>query len=298
MAEAAPPPGTCWTALTTLPGQSRAEVLGAALEGLEPAPTGVGVFEVEDGSGTWEVGGYFEAPPDPVALALLSAAHGAREFAISQVPPTDWVAQVRRELTPVVAGRFVVHGNHDADNLPEGLWPLRIEAAMAFGTGHHGTTRGCLEALDRLEAAGARPGRIADLGCGTAVLAMAAARLWPEAGVVAGDIDPVAVATAEANLAENDLAGCIAVYEGAGFDGTPADAPFDLVCANILKAPLIALAPAMAARIAPGGHAILSGLLVEQAEEVAAAYGAAGFALAAATEDGVWSTLVLTRAGG
>ena len=167
---------TTWTALTTLPGKAQAEALGEAMERLTPAPTGVGVFEVEDGSGLWEVGGYFTEPPDDAGLALLATALQARPFSVSQLPETDWVAHVRRELAPVHAGRFFVYGSHDAANVPDGVEALLIEASMAFGTGHHGTTLGCLRALDRLIAGGAAPRSVADIGAGTAVLAMAAAR--------------------------------------------------------------------------------------------------------------------------
>ncbi|MEM8577284.1 MAG: 50S ribosomal protein L11 methyltransferase [Pseudomonadota bacterium] len=283
-----------FTALTTLKGQAAAERLGTALEALEPAPTGVGVFEVEDGSGLWEVGGYFEAPPDDTALALLSAATGAAPFTISELPETDWVARVRRELAPVPAGRFFVYGSHDAGKVPEGAVPLLIEAAMAFGTGHHGTTLGCLLAFEDLLEAGKTPGPVADIGCGTAVLAMAAARVW-DTPVVASDIDAVAVEVAEANLAANGLAGRVHCVEAAGFAAPELSGPFDLIFANILKGPLIALASDLTARLAPGGHAILSGLLNEQAEEVTAHYLGAGNDLSHSRQIGDWTTLTLTK---
>lgn len=127
-----------FTALTTLEGKDAAEKLGEAMERLVPEPTGIGVFEVEDGSGLWEIGGYFTEAPDTASLALLTTAFGAKPFVISELPETDWVAHVRRELAPVEAGRFFVYGSHDADKVPEGCEPLLIEAAMAFGTGHHG----------------------------------------------------------------------------------------------------------------------------------------------------------------
>ena len=165
-----------YTALTTLSEKSRAEALGEALEGLEPSPTGVGVFEVEDGKGLWEVGGYFLEVPNDINLALLAAAYGAKPFIISEVPDQDWVAKVRRELPPVEAGRFFVYGSHDAEHLPSDRIGLLIEAAMAFGTGHHGTTLGCLRAFDRLLDQNYIFNNVLDLGCGTAVLAMAAAR--------------------------------------------------------------------------------------------------------------------------
>ncbi|MCV6593141.1 MAG: 50S ribosomal protein L11 methyltransferase [Silicimonas sp.] len=285
-----------WTALTTLKSRDAAETLGLALEELDPAPTGVGVFEVEDGSNTWEVGGYFIEAPDEVALALLAAVHGAADFAVSEVPETDWVAHVKRELTPVEAGRFFVYGAHDAHRVPEGRIALLIEAAMAFGTGHHGTTLGCLRAVDRLADQGFAPRRIADVGCGTAVLAMAAATVW-EGEIIASDIDPVAVEVAEANLAANDLSGRIDVVEAVGFDHAALKGPFDLVLANILKGPLIDLAPAMAAAVAPGGIVVLSGLLVEQAEDVIAHYLDVGFNLTHREDIVEWTALTLTRSG-
>ena len=282
-----------FTALTTLPGEAPAQALAEALEALEPL--GVGVFEIEDGSGLWEVGGYFDAPPDPVQLALLAAAHGARDFAVSELPEIDWVAKVRRELAPVEAGRFFVHGSHDAGRVPEGRVALLIEAAMAFGTGHHGTTQGCLRALERLLAGGAEKVRVADIGCGTAVLAMAAARVWPAAEVLASDIDPVAVEVAEANLAVNGLTGRVGCVVAPGFAAPELSGPFELIFANILMGPLIALAPELAARLAPGGHAVLSGLLGSQAAAVLAAYEAAGLVLETREDLGEWATLTLRR---
>lgn len=283
-----------FTALTTLQGEAAAQALADAVEALEPL--GVGCFEIEDGSGLWEVGGYFDGSPDAVALALLAAAHGAREFAVSELPQTDWVAKVRRELAPVEAGRFVVHGSHDSGCVPEGRIGLLIEASMAFGTGHHGTTRGCLLALEALAGEGEHKARSADIGCGTAVLAMAAAHLWSDAQtVIASDIDKVAIEVAAANVAVNGLEGRVRCIVAAGFDhpDLAGRAPFDLVLANILKAPLISLAAPMAAHLAPGGHAILSGLLQDQADEVLAAYAEAGLHQQARIDLGEWVTLTL-----
>ncbi|MEM1130516.1 MAG: 50S ribosomal protein L11 methyltransferase [Pseudomonadota bacterium] len=287
-----------YSALTTLPGKTQAEALGDALEGLEPEPTGIGVFEIEDGSGRWEVGGYFLDAPDDVALALLAAAYNAAPFAISEVPDTDWVAKVRRELSPVEAGRFFVYGSHDAAHLPPERVGLMIEAAMAFGTGHHGTTQGCLRALDRLIGRGFDPAQVADIGCGTAVLAMAAAKTWA-VPVWASDIDPVAVEVAEANLAANGLAGRVRCLEATGFahPGLNAAMPFDLVFANILMGPLIDLAPEMARAVSADGFAILSGLLVDQADAVTGCYRDAGFAVDGREDIGEWCTLTLVRAG-
>jgi ribosomal protein L11 methyltransferase len=283
-----------FTALTTLEGRDAAYALGEAMERLMPEPTGVGVFELEDGSGLWEVGGYFEAAPDEAALAVLAAAMGSKPFAVSELPETDWVAHVKRELAPVEAGRFFVYGSHDADKMPADCEPLLIEAAMAFGTGHHGTTLGCLRALDRLASDGFVGHRVADIGCGTAVLAMAAARIWPEP-VLASDIDEVAVDVARANVEANGLDGRVICLEAAGLDhpDLAAAAPFDLIFANILKGPLVALAPDIAAHLRAEGIAILSGILNEQAEDVIAVYASAGLHLTHHEQIGEWSTLTL-----
>lgn len=286
-----------YSALTTLPGEEPAQSLAAAMERMTPEPTGVGVFEIEDGSGLWEVGAYFLEPPDEVILEVLATAFGARPFALSELPEVDWVAHVRRELSPVDAGRFFVFGSHDADKVPAGRVPLQIEATVAFGTGHHGTTLGCLLAFDRLLTAGWRPARVADIGCGTAVLAMAAAATLPDAVIIASDIDRVAVDVAEANVAINGLDGRIECLEAAGLNHAriKAAGPYDLVFANILKGPLIELAPAIATSLATGGRAILSGLLSLQADSVIAAYEAAGMVLNNRDDIGEWSTLVLQR---
>ncbi len=286
-----------FTALTTLPGEAAALALSEAVEKMQPEPTGVGVFEIEDGSGLWEVGVYFLEPPNEGILDMLALAFGAKPFVMSELPEIDWVAKVRRELSPVEAGRFFVYGSHDADKVPEGRIALQIEATVAFGTGHHGTTLGCLRAFDRLYEAGLRPAKVADIGCGTAVLAMAAAAVLPDALVLASDIDEVAVDVALANVAINGMEGRLECMEAAGFahPRLAEAAPFDLVFANILKGPLIELAPPMAAHVRLGGLCILSGLLVVQAESVTAAYVAAGFALQAREDIGEWSTLVLAR---
>lgn len=287
---------TTYTALTTLTGRKPAEALGEAMERLTPEPTGIGVFEVEDGSGLWEVGGYFELPPDQGGLALLAASFDARGFVVSEVPETDWVAHVRRELSPVKAGRFFVYGSHDADKVPENALPLLIEAQMAFGTGHHGTTLGCLRALDVLIRQGFVARRVADIGCGTAVLAMAAARVW-DGDVLASDIDQVAVEVAEANLRANDMEGRVTCIEAAGF-GHPdliARSPYDLIFANILKGPLVALAPDLVAHLKHRGVAILSGILNEQAEDVITVYRESGTSLLSQDRIGDWTTLTLEK---
>ena len=288
-----------FSALTTLPGEAAAQALAGAMERMTPAPTGVGIFEIEDGSGLWEVGGYFLDVPDAVMLEVFAAAFGARPFALSELPEIDWVAKVRRELSPVEAGRFYVFGSHDADTVPRdsGRVPLQIEATVAFGTGHHGTTLGCLRAFDRLVSDGFAPQRVADIGCGTAVLAIAAAAVLPEALVLASDIDRIAVEVAEANVAINGLEGRVQCLEAAGFAHPRLQeaAPYDLIFANILKGPLIELAPDIARHLTTGGRSILSGLLAVQAAAVTEAYVAAGLCLQNRDDIGEWSTLVLEK---
>ncbi len=287
---------TTYTALTTMMGKPAADAVSEAMERMEPAPTGVGVFEVEDDSGLWEVGGYFEEAPDVATLALLAATFGTKPFVVSEVPDTDWVAHVKRELPPVEAGRFFVYGSHDADKLPEGRVGLLIDAAMAFGTGHHGTTLGCLKAFDRLLADGEGFEDVADVGCGTAVLAMAAAKTT-EANVIASDIDPVAVDVAVVNMAANGMGTAVNCVTAAGFDdpALAGAAPFDLIFANILKGPLIMLAPDMAKNAKAGGFVILSGLLNEQADEIIAVYARNRYNLVHHDQIGDWSTLTLRQ---
>ncbi len=286
-----------FSALTTLKGKAPAEALGEAMERLVPEPTGIGVFEVEDGSGLWEVGAYFVEAPDEAALALLAAAFDAHPFAVSEVPETDWVAHVRRELAPVEAGRFFVYGSHDADKVPDDCIPLLIEAAMAFGTGHHGTTLGCLTGFDHLLEKGVHGAKVADIGCGTAVLAMAAARVWPDANIVASDIDQVAVDVALSNLDANGMTGAVTCLEAAGFDHPElaVRAPYDLIFANILKGPLVALAPELVGHLKSGGHAILSGILNEQADGVEAVYTHLGTNTVERLSIGDWTTLILSK---
>ena len=244
-----------YTSLTSLEGKDSANRLSFALESLNNAPYGVGISEIEDGSGIFEVSGYFIEAPNEIELLILSAAYGAQPFVISELPDKDWVAEVRRELAPVEAGCFFVYGEHDADKVPYGSKSLLIEAAMAFGTGHHGTTKGCLMALDTLVNSGFTAKNIVDIGCGTAVLAMGAALCWP-GQILASDIDEIATKTSKANAVVNGLGDRINVLTCAGFDHPHlhAKAPYDLILANILKGPLIALAPDIAKHSTKSGY--------------------------------------------
>ena len=286
-----------YSALTTLPGEVQGQALADALETMDPAPTGVGVFEVEDGSGLWEVGAYYLERPDDIELSLMAAAHEARPFAISEIPEKDWVSEVRRELTPVHAGRFVVFGGHDRDVVPSQKIGLEIEAAMAFGTGHHGTTQGCLMAFDALLQKGMVARNVADIGAGTAVLAMAAAKVL-SGKFVASDIDPIATETAKANIAANGLRGRVQCLTSVGFRHAELHkrAPYDLVFANILAGPLKKLAPEMAEHTERHSVLILSGILNRQAQSVVNTYEGFGFNVIERRVIGEWTTLTLRKA--
>ena len=287
---------TTFTALTTLPGKINASDLGDALERLTPQPIGVGVFELEDGSGLWEVGAYFSEKPDDISLALLAAVFQAEEFKISELPQIDWVSKVQRSLKPVVAGRFFVYGSHDSDKVPPDCEPLLIEASMAFGTGHHGTTKGCLLALERLITDGFKAKNVIDVGCGTAVLAMAAARIF-SANVIASDIDSVAHSVAKMNINANGLDQNIQCFEASGFahEQIKTKNPFDLIFANILLAPLLGLATDISKYSLSGGYVVLSGILSEQAELVVKKYTGVGFSLSNQIEIVEWVTIIFRK---
>lgn len=285
-----------YRATSVIPGEAAALALRDALDELSTAPLASEMRDHDDGSGRWDAGGLFDGMPDVAGLALLARLHGAADFVVERVDDRDWVAQVRAELTPVEAGRFVVYGSHDRARIAPNRTGLEIEAAQAFGTGHHETTRGCLIALDRLARLGFRPRRVADIGGGTGVLAMAAARLWP-VRALAGDIDAVATATARENVAANGVGASVGCVTAAGLrhPRLHAGGRYDLIFANILAGPLRRLAPELARAQAPGGVAILSGILARQAPGVTATYRSWGYRSEGTLALGEWRTLVFRR---
>jgi ribosomal protein L11 methyltransferase len=253
------------------------------------------------GGGRWQVALHFRAAPDRAAIrAAINAAAGAKAAAalrFARVGAADWVGQSLAGLAPVAAGRFVVHGAHDRARVPLNRIGIEIEAALAFGTGHHGTTRGCLIALDRLcksRSSRRRAPRILDLGTGSGVLAIAAARAL-RARVIATDIDTDAVRVARANARLNRAGALIDVVQADGVNNQSlrARAPFDLIVANILLGPLLRLAAPLRRLTAPGAHVILSGLLPAQANAVIAAY--RPLVLQRRIELDGWTTLVFAR---
>ena len=281
-----------------------ADLLAETFDAGEAAVAAYATAEAKSGAANWAVEIHFQEPPDEPALrALVAAAAGddaARALAFSTVAPKDWVAASLAGLAPVPAGRFLVHGAHDRTRVSPARIGIEIEAALAFGTGHHGTTRGCLMALDRLlksRAAGGRHrGPVLDVGTGTGILAIAAAKAI-RCHVVAGDIDRRAVAVARANARLNRAGPWIEVVHAAGVGARRlrAGGPYRIVLANILLPPLRRMAHGLARVTAPGGCVVLSGLLDAQAGAALAAYRAQGLALAMRWSLEGWTTLVLRR---
>jgi ribosomal protein L11 methyltransferase len=225
----------------------------------------------------------------------VAGARAASKLSIDVLKPRDWVRESLIGLVPVTAGRFAVHGAHDRDRVPNHCIGIEIEAGTAFGTGHHGTTRGCLLALDAL-ARHFRPRNILDLGTGTGVLAIACAKLM-RARVLASDIDPRAVAVARANARLNDVGNLVTIVHAADLHAPEIRkrAPFDLVLSNILLRPLQRLAAPMARQLSPNARVVLSGLLASQGNAALAAYRAQGLMLSRSfTLDG-WVTPIMAR---
>jgi ribosomal protein L11 methyltransferase len=279
--------------------EADAQKLAAGIEGddaLAALPLSLG----EAGRGSWQVLVYLSGENEGAESAALkelaaSVLGRAAAFSIETLPDTDWVAKSLQGLPPVRAGRFLVHGSHDRSRRRPNDVAIEIEAAQAFGTGHHGTTAGCLIAIDRLVRT--RPVLNAlDIGTGSGVLAIAIART-AKAPVLASDIDPVAVRIARENVRLNGVARYVRTVAAADLTKRvfAERAPFDLIVANILAGPLVALAPAIASRLASGGTVILSGLLPGQRARIVAAYRGQGLALIRSSILDGWLTLTFVR---
>jgi ribosomal protein L11 methyltransferase len=274
-------------------------VAGWLGEMLDPAPLAVTQFEAGPGprGPAQRVEAYFEGSPDLAAICEGLAGLGKGGLStprLQDVPEENWVALAQAALPPVQAGRFIVHGSHDRDRVGRHKNAIVIDAGEAFGTAHHATTQGCIEALDHI---GRKHEKrcVLDLGCGSGVLAIAASRLWPNARVLASDIDPVATAVATANMRSNGAVRInVITAKGLAHARLNARNTFDLIIANILAAPLIRLAPAVRSAAKRGGHVVLSGLLTDQAAEVLAVYRAHGFYLVARRDIAGWSALTLS----
>jgi ribosomal protein L11 methyltransferase len=274
-------------------------VVDLLTESLFEGQAAVAAFERPDGR--WDVTVHFAEAPDQASIReLIGLAAGgevARDIAFDTVEARDWVSATLEELVPVRAGRFVVHGRHDRLRIPPNKLSIEIEAALAFGTGHHGTTRGCLLLLDGVLKAH-RPRRVLDLGTGTGVLAIAAAKAL-RIKVLASDIDPLAVLTARDNARLNGAGNWVETVCATGFSAPEfaARRPFDLVLANILANPLRQMATAMARHLAPSALVILSGVLPPQAQGVIAAYRARGLVLERHLQIEGWSSLLMRNMG-
>ncbi|MBB3764488.1 ribosomal protein L11 methyltransferase [Sphingomicrobium lutaoense] len=250
----------------------------------------------------WRLHAYFDHEPGWDELKLLEQLASEGDPHLERMDDdTDWVTMSQSGLEPIRAGRFFVHTPMHHSQRPADTVNFEIDAGLAFGTGQHATTKGCLAALDRLEKAGRRYTNVADIGTGTGLLAFAALKLWPDAKAIATDIDPVAVAVSEENALINQVpighgAGelLLATADGMQHPMLEARAPFDLLIANILAGPLKELAPSFAASLADQATVVLAGLLDTQAEDVIAAYEAEGLSVAEAGE-GEWRVLVLEK---
>lgn len=279
-----------WKASVTLTKAEAHDV--AALFELTPPKAQAVLIAEEPFTDEATVEALYGAMPDGDLLSELAG----REVRVILLPDQDWIRLSQEGLPPVRAGRFFVYGAHDAGIVPPGVIPIRIEAGLAFGTGHHETTALCLSILSAL-AKQRRYRNALDLGCGTGLLAIGAAKLWRDP-VLGSDIDYEAIAVARENALANEEGPRVraVLADGLGNPAIAARAPFDLILANILAGPLTRLAPQIGANVAPGGTIVLSGLLTWQENLVLSFYRAQQFVLRRTYRDGPWSALVLERA--
>jgi ribosomal protein L11 methyltransferase len=275
--------------------RAEAEAAAAAIDAdiaLEGAT--YSILEEDEDRGVWRIDAFPTTDEEAGALRARLGAYPALQVATETLADADWLAMALSGLPPVRAGRFFIYGVHDRGRAPPNAVNLRIEAGAAFGTGHHGTTVGCLRAYDALLKAH-RFEKVLDVGAGTGVLAIAAARTGSRLAV-GTDIDPVSVRIARENARVNRTGARFVHAAGLNHAAVAAGAPYDLVFANILARPLVSLAQPIRGALKPGGLAILSGLLRTQERQVRAAYQSRGFALVRRIHRDAWATLVLRRA--
>jgi ribosomal protein L11 methyltransferase len=291
-------PGTTRASFAIGSEQTAKRVVDLLNESFFEGQAAIAAFEGP--GGRWDITVHFEEAPDEASIRelvrLAAGGDAARDVAFDTVEAKDWVKATLEDLVPVRAGRFVVHGGHDRLKVPANKLGIEIEAALAFGTGHHGTTRGCLLLLDQVLKAHL-PRRVLDVGTGTGVLAIAVAKAL-RMKVLASDIDPLAVRVARENARLNGAGDLVQAVHAAGFSAPEFSqrAPFDLVLANILSNPLRQMATPMAEHLAPSALVILSGLLPQQAQSVVAAYRARGLVLVRHLQVEGWSSLLMRHA--
>ncbi|MGH6617017.1 50S ribosomal protein L11 methyltransferase [Sphingomonas sp.] len=291
----------------TLPcTRAEAEAIDAADDlGIDPAPVLMTSEEVADDPLRWRLDAYFEGKPDKEAVAAVRAlvpSSAKTKAAAERVPDADWVTLSQAGIEPVHAGRFYVHTDANKGRVPAGARAFRIEASRAFGTGQHETTTGCLLTLDAMRRRGERARNLVDIGTGTGLLAFAALHLWPGAYATASDIDTASIDVTAENAVLNHVAlgsgpGRLALAVAPGLEHPLliSRAPYDLIVANILAGPLIALAPSIAMALAEGGTLVLAGLLHGQADAVLGAYRRQGLRLAGRIDTGEWPALRLRK---
>ncbi|RVT94708.1 50S ribosomal protein L11 methyltransferase [Sphingomonas crocodyli] len=274
------------------------------IDALDPQPTLMTSEPDPDQPEAWQLDAYVEDEPSKALIAIIAALAPStkKKPVVTHIPEDDWVTMSQAGLEPIRAGRFFVHTPHNADAAPKGMTGFVIDAGRAFGTGHHETTTGCLEMLDRLRVAGRRFDDIVDVGTGTGLLAFAARALWPAAKVIASDIDPVSIEVTAENAEVNGVPmgrgrGQVELGVAPGLsDRRLRDrAPYDLLIANILAGPLIELAPVFADAVLPGGTVVLAGLLDTQADAVANAYRREGLYLTDSILRGDWRILRMAK---
>lgn len=267
---------------------------------LDPFVDGLSMDE-DDGPKGRRVIGFCSVRPDAseietrFLIGSLASGLKAPKFSIEGIASIDWVAQYQARTQPATIGQFFIYPDHFKEGFPKGKIPIALDAGLAFGTGEHQTTEGCLRVLERLRNDDCVIKNALDVGCGTAILAIGISKIWPKIEILACDNDPLAVLAASENIKKNDSTGSVTVFESDFYSAPEITAvrPFDLVVANILAGPLIGAAAETAKIVRPSGHLILSGILNKQAVDVVKAHMAEGFTAVDQLQIDEWTTLVL-----
>lgn len=286
-----------WRVVFTIPS----DAAGTAEEAFNDITLAVSGFETDEANGIWTFELLFGEEPDMAdvlrRVMVMEMLHGikAGKPEMSKVEQVDWLAHTARSFPPLTIGRFYVYGSHVEEPIPTGVIPIKVDAGAAFGSGEHGTTSCCLEALDWLSKKRNFKG-ILDMGCGSGILAIGAAKLWKTA-VVAVDIDPVAVRVTQENVQINRETTKVdtAVSDGYSGEMVKKRGPYELIVSNILARPLIEFAPQLYRNLAENGYAVLSGLLTSQEQQVLNAHVKQGLKLEKRFVNGEWCTLVLKK---